>query len=416
MMNEPEVSDLRPSTDVAGDPSAQVAALATSVLSAGGDRSAATLPVWPSRPRRGWRGWLALAGVLAVWCVTLVLGVVALLRIFYHDGSYLLICINAFTMYVYLPAYAVLAWAAWRRRWWLAAASVLIVACHLMWVGPDFLPGARSSPPPPGAAAASPTMRIFFANVLVTNSESQALLDEIAAANPDVIVLVEFSPKWEQAFRHAPSLAPYKYRPARISRGQIACYSRLPITSVENVVVTNRICRLLTVRLGDDAVRLFCLHGPRPMDYPWFDHTGYWKLVLPLIARQPEPLVVVGDFNSTQHSSVYEELTAGRLRSAHADRGRGYATTWPNGRRWLPPIRIDQALISGDVECLGIAEGRGAGSDHRPVILDVCIRHDGAAAPTGTSAAGVATSSEPVRQSVRDHAEGSSQSATNGSP
>jgi hypothetical protein len=42
----------------------------------------------------------------------------------------------------------------------------------------------------------------------------------------------------------------------------------------------------------------------------------------------------------------------------------------------VPPIRIDQAFLSPDVECLGIAEGVGRGSDHKPLILDLLIRDE----------------------------------------
>jgi endonuclease/exonuclease/phosphatase (EEP) superfamily protein YafD len=378
-MTNRDTTDQRPSEGTATDDSQDVAVLAVKVLTAGRQRSAsgaAALPVWQSQPRPWWRRGLSAAWVLAVWSLILVLGSVAALRIFYHDGTYVLVCLNAFTLYLYLPAYASLAWAAWRRRWFLATASGLIVLCHLAWVGPDFRPAASFSPPSPGAAAPSPTMRIFCANAMATNTEYQSLLSEIAAADPDVVVLVEYSEPWHRALKDSPVLAPYVYRPARINLGQVTWYSRLPIANIEETSATNRHSPILTIRLGNDLVRLLCLHGPRPMEYTWYDYVEYWKLMLPLLARQSGPLVVVGDFNATQHSRVYEELMSGRLRSAHEDRGRGYATTWPNGQFWLPPIRIDQALLSPEVQCVGIAEGRGKGSDHKPLILDVRVGHD----------------------------------------
>lgn len=389
-MSNPEVTDQRLSTDAAADQPADVSVPAAGTTAGEWRQSApgaSTLPVWQSRRRPWWQRWLSAAAVWAIWIVALALGTLAALRLFYHDGSYLLVCLNAFTLYLYLPAYAVLAWAAWRRRWWLATASGLVVVCHLMWVGPDYLPATRSAPPPPGAAAPSPTMRIFFANVLATNTEFDSMLREIADADPDVVMLVEYSGRWHRALKDSPVMAPYVYRQRSGRFGQIGYYSRLPIVDAELPPVTNRFSRILTVQLGDDLVRLFCLHGPRPMDYPWYDYDGYWKQMLPLIDRQPDPLIVVGDFNATQHSSVYEALTAGRLRSAHQDRGRGYATTWPNGRYWFPPIRIDQALVSPEVECLDISEGLGRGSDHKPVILDVRIRHDRPAAEGDRQAA-----------------------------
>jgi hypothetical protein len=43
----------------------------------------------------------------------------------------------------------------------------------------------------------------------------------------------------------------------------------------------------------------------------------------------------------------------------------------------MPPIRIDQAFLSPEIECLDIREGRGEGSDHKPLIVDLRIRTNG---------------------------------------
>src|SRR5215470_8928007 len=80
---------------------------------------------------------------LAAWCCVLVLGAVAALRIFDFDGTLLLAAVNSFTRYLYLPAYLCVAWAVWQRRWLLAAAGVLVVACHVTWMKADFVRDRR---------------------------------------------------------------------------------------------------------------------------------------------------------------------------------------------------------------------------------------------------------------------------------
>jgi endonuclease/exonuclease/phosphatase (EEP) superfamily protein YafD len=107
---------------------------------------------------------------------------------------------------------------------------------------------------------------------------------------------------------------------------------------------------------------------------PAYDYFGYWKAIVPVLTSQKGPVLIVGDFNATEHSLVYKQLKDSGLRSAHDDRGRGYAMTWPNGTLPIPPIRIDQAFLSPDVECLDIREGVGEGSDHKPLIVDVRLR------------------------------------------
>ena len=163
----------------------------------------------PTRPTRSGRliYWLACL-------VTLALVTVGLLRIFYHDGNHFLTCLNAFTRYVYVPAYFCLAWAIWKRCRILALTNLAIIALHITLIAPDFMRDQRSSLSASSAttaASASPTIRIFFANVCALNTEHDAMLEEIRAADPDVIILVEFSWLWRIAYFHSPTFAKYPY-------------------------------------------------------------------------------------------------------------------------------------------------------------------------------------------------------------
>jgi endonuclease/exonuclease/phosphatase (EEP) superfamily protein YafD len=331
--------------------------------------------------RTGWSRW-AIAGA---WCVTLALLLVALLRVACHDAAVPLVWLNAFTLYIYLPAYGVLVIAAWHRRWWLAAASAAVVACHLVWVGPDFRPATPYVPPSIGEVESAQTLRIFYANVRGPNREFDAMIDEAIRSNADVIVLAELQRPWFQTLAKSEALKPYPHgtQLKRRHSGDINVFSRLPVRRFQVITSQDRTCVLVDVALGNDSLRLFCLHSPRPLVDGENQYYSFWQEIEPILAKQPEPLVVIGDFNATQHSLVYEQLTTGRLRSAHEDRGRGYATTWPNGLKPLPPIRIDQALLSPQVECVSVVEGRGLGSDHKPVILDLRV-HSSAAAGTAT--------------------------------
>jgi endonuclease/exonuclease/phosphatase (EEP) superfamily protein YafD len=306
--------------------------------------------------------------------VTLGLGVVALVRIFYHDGTHFLIQLNSFTRYVYLPAYACLVWAAWMRRWRLASVALAVVVCHVMWMLPDFVRDRRFDLPA-GAAAAneSPTVRIFFSNVLGARRDYTPLWREIEDANPDVVVMAESSYYSVRSFLAFSAFAEY-VRPngsGRLRRSEVVVFSKLPIVQESQMAATDRIVQTVDVEVGSQTLRIIGLHSPRPMPPPAYDFYGYWKLVIPLLTSGNMPRVIVGDFNSTQYSQVYQQLKQGGLRSAHEDRGRGYATTWPNGLWSVPPIRIDQAFLSPGVECLEIREGLGEGSDHKPLIVDV---------------------------------------------
>jgi endonuclease/exonuclease/phosphatase (EEP) superfamily protein YafD len=334
----------------------------------------------------GWLWWICHA---TLWLVALGLLTAVRFRIFYHDGNHFLTWINAFTLYVYLPAYVCLAWALWKRRWLLTLVSFIVVAFHVGWNLPDFVRDDRFDVPAATNAATdeSQTVRIFFANVLATNHDFGPLWQEIENADPDVVVLAECSRFSNSSFRQTPAMADYVHTNGRTRSqiGEVKIYSKLPIKFESQNWIGHRVVQKIDVELGAQTLRVIGIHAPRPQP-PDYDYFGYYDKVVPLLTAEPNPVVMIGDFNATQHSLVYKQLKDSGLRSAHEDRGRGYATTWPNGRWLLPPIRIDQAFLSPDVECMNIEEGRGAGSDHKPLILDVALRNVRAPQPAAATA------------------------------
>jgi endonuclease/exonuclease/phosphatase (EEP) superfamily protein YafD len=334
------------------------------------------LPMWtrlrggPWQRRRRWLARLA-------WCATLLLMVVAFSRMFFHDAAAPLTWLNAFTLYVYLPAYVALAVAMWTKRWWLATASAGVIACHFVWVLPDFRPATPYVPPSPTVEASRP-LKIFYANVRGgRNMQMDEVLADALGNDPDVIVLAEMQGYWWHRMVRLNPLPSHPYGTNLKSRnsGDVGIFSRLPVRRMEQIIIGNRVVLVVDITLeAKRNLRLVALHSPRPNLNDRGEYDTFWQKLRPILMEEPGPTVVIGDFNATQHSLVYEQLEADGFRSAHEDRGRGYATTWPNGVNWIPPIRIDQAFLSSDVECLSIASGNGLGSDHKPFILDIQVR------------------------------------------
>jgi endonuclease/exonuclease/phosphatase (EEP) superfamily protein YafD len=316
--------------------------------------------------------------VRAAWAMALLMLACLLLRIFWHDGNIVLVAVNAFTLYFYLPAYACLAVAVWLRRRWLAAVSLLIIACHLAWIGPESLPFQRRVEPASPTAGPAPTLRIFYANVKALNTRYDAMLEEIAAADPDFIFLNEFTSSWENTFAASPVMASYLERHGlpRHRIGTMGFYTRLPVSDFKILWNHFRMDCTFDVDLNGRKLRMFCLHGPRPLSFSQSDYYRYWSETMRLLTQQPHPLLVIGDFNATPYSRAYQRVISAGLHPAHADVGRMYASSWPNGYFPLPPIRIDHALLSPQVVCREIVEGRGTGSDHKPLILEVELRDD----------------------------------------
>ncbi len=329
---------------------------------------------WPEElPVAKPRSWLRQGFWRLAQLVIGLLTVGAVARLVAHDAVLPLVWINSFTLYFYLPAYPILLLALTASRRWLAIASVGVIVCHGIWVAPDFIPRRSGSA---AEASGNPKLRAMSANVISRDSYP-LLIDQIHKISPDVLLLQELTHSWRDALETSDLPARYPYWKMLTREGSygIALLSRYPLADAEIIQVNVVSLIRATVSLEGASLRMYHVHGPSPR----FFHSlpaaeAYWAEVARLVAQESGPTAVVGDFNVTQHARWYANLIDQGLHSAHRDCGRGYAVTWPNGT-WpiVPPIRIDHALLSAEVECVSIRELPDQLSDHRPLVMELRV-------------------------------------------
>jgi len=304
------------------------------------------------------------------WGVIALLTAVAVLRLFAHDTALPLIVLNAFTEWLYLPLLPILllAWRLRLRR--LFALSSLLIALYVAWIWPGVPPLATRHTP------SVQRLRLMSANLLMVNTQTVAMVKEIQRTHPDILLVQELAPQWSTAFATAPMQAMFPFRREVVRRDSfgIGVYSRSPIHVTVFEMQGLPQMKVDLVAKGQ-RLRFYNLHTlpPRTTAY-----TPIWKSMMQnlhnRLQKESGPLLVVGDLNATRHAYGYQRLISLGLRDAHQERGRGLATTWPNGIFPLPPIRLDHVLVSRELAVTQISEGRGTGSDHRPVIADVALR------------------------------------------
>lgn len=305
------------------------------------------------------------------WAVIGPLMVIACLRVVAHDATVELIALNAFTQWLYVPAWFVLIMGSVLHRRALAGCAGCIVLAHILWLDPrTFVAAALPEP-----ARQASRFRVMSANLFAVNEDTDGIVQEIVSARPDLLLLQELTPNWAKQL-DTPSmqaLFPYRMAIVREDAFGIGLYTRVP-ARIERLALSDLPALRATVDLGGRKLHVYNVHTLPPRQPA---SAAKWSAMMTQLAEwarhERDPMLLAGDLNATPHTRWYRELLKLDLRGAHEDRGRGLATTWPNGRMPYLPIRLDHLLVSRHLAVLDVREGEGRGSDHRPVICDLAL-------------------------------------------
>jgi endonuclease/exonuclease/phosphatase (EEP) superfamily protein YafD len=144
-----------------------------------------------ARVRAGlvWGAWFATAGL--AWA--------AYNRLFVDDRTIPGTAFNAYTFWLFLPAY-LFAGAFVALRWWRPAALCgVLAALHVLWVLPLYAPADAL---PPGVEAA-PRLTVVSSNLTAGNPQKERHVHVIRALGADVVLLQEYTAEWASVFNAA---------------------------------------------------------------------------------------------------------------------------------------------------------------------------------------------------------------------
>jgi endonuclease/exonuclease/phosphatase (EEP) superfamily protein YafD len=308
--------------------------------------------------------------------LVLILGpllIIASLRLVAHDQAFPLVLLNAYTFWLYTPAYAAFLGALLARSRLLAVAALLVIGFHVWWVAPDYLDGRDL----PRGAEAWPQLTVFSINLSYDNPDFGPIMQEALASDADLLFFQEFTPGAQSALEAAriPERYPHRAGEARPEAAGNAVFSRVPLEEGDTWLAAGMPMTRVVVRAGGQPVTLFGVHTSAPIGSAWVRAWDRELGALVQAARESGPRVVMaGDFNMTQHHRPYGQLMDAGLHDAYRDAGKGRAATWPNGNSPWPPIRLDQVMLGRDVFVVSIRNGAGKGSDHKPIVVKVAIR------------------------------------------
>ena len=255
------------------------------------------------------------------------------------------------------------------RRCWIALILFLCLSIHAHEVITSQLPADLV------ADADGPAIRVMSSNLLASNTQYEEYGRYIFDIDPDIIVFQEYTRAWAKALES--SLLEYEHRLSiqHNSPFSIAIFSKLPFHRVgdESLANARRPSVDVVVSIANSELRIIGTHPPPPMSQQLFTERNEMLQALADVTKnQLEPLVVLGDLNTTPWSYHFRELIRnGQLLDGR--RGLGILPTWPS--RFIPlQIPIDHVLLNDGVRVVNMQTSTGLSSDHRTIWADLQLK------------------------------------------
>ncbi|MFC5455748.1 endonuclease/exonuclease/phosphatase family protein [Prosthecobacter fluviatilis] len=252
-----------------------------------------------------------------------------------------------------------------RRRTWLILVSLVSILWNAQIIQ-DFHQTAEADAPPAGKS-----LRVTTFNILTQNKNQVAAVSHVMQADADIVCLLEVDESWRTALQ--PLRVKYPHRVEELSDGSfgIACYTRLPLKSLEVRRFTS--WRLPTVVLNLDHLgRPLTFIGTHPIAPIGVQKTHSWWEQLSglatLVSGLTGEVIVAGDFNATPWCEGMR-----LLREKGGLDFRSVAPVWPPtwGLNLPVMIPIDHVLLKRGLTVRKRTIGPDIGSDHRSVTVEI---------------------------------------------
>ena len=248
--------------------------------------------------------------------------------------------------------------------------AILILTFTAVWnvraLYPFYAGGAQRSP------AKEDSFRLASINLLNGNHEYGRVSEYIQETNPDILVLMEYTPYWHKELAYLQREYPYGERHPQPGSFGMALLSRFPLEAqLERLTPDGEVSLSGVIQYNGEAVSIIATHPQPPMDADRFRRRNAQLEALGRRIRSTDgPLILAGDLNTSSFSPHFKEFVGGKLKDTR--HGFGIQLSWPSFAKPLMTT-LDHCLISRELEAVDRVTGPGIGSDHLPIWVDLTV-------------------------------------------
>jgi endonuclease/exonuclease/phosphatase family metal-dependent hydrolase len=222
------------------------------------------------------------------------------------------------------------------------------------------------------------TIRILTFNIGNGRAHPEALIPMLRSGDWDLVALQEVSePQGRALEREIADSYPHRVIHAKGVAGK-ALLSKHPIAAPQEMLLPcGRPHLRADVEVSGRTLQIIIAHVP--LQHAAFSLVGPAASEIDFLAKRmiaSSPSLLVGDFNKTPFSLLYQRLRRHGLLDAFQEVGCGFGFTFPVFGRFLrlplpPLVRIDYIWHTPDLRAIRCRTGPDGGSDHLPLQAEL---------------------------------------------
>jgi endonuclease/exonuclease/phosphatase (EEP) superfamily protein YafD len=217
-------------------------------------------------------------------------------------------------------------------------------------------------------------LRVAFANLFVANLNYDRIAESLKDSRADVVIVAEImEDTFQELCQRLPDYTTTYFDASPRNLG-IAAFVKNRSAAFHSEHFSNPKAATLVseVKVGDKELRILGYHTDAPLTPKKYralkeEISGLAEFS----KKESKPLLVIGDFNDTTQTALFQPLFDAGLKDFRKPFERG--VTWPLFFPKFLRFTFDNALVKNGAHVAKREYGKRTGSDHIPIIVDIAL-------------------------------------------